>query len=191
LEELQADNAALSGRVQRSAEALKIALLTIDKMKVELTYLRRMKYGRSSERLEHEQLELVGGQVAPLVVPPGVDEAADEQGKSNVTSIEAGRRKRPFEPRPGLRELPEHLPRRTVVHTPQGGCSCEACGGGLREIGEDVSKVLEYEPGFHVVRHVRPKMACTGCRTRSRGNPAPSRPIERGWLAAGCSPMCW
>jgi hypothetical protein len=37
LEELLADNAALSGRVQRSAEALKIALLTIDKMKVELT----------------------------------------------------------------------------------------------------------------------------------------------------------
>jgi len=51
--ELLASNAALSGEVQRSHEALKIAQLTIDKMKVELAYLRRMKYGRSSEKLEH------------------------------------------------------------------------------------------------------------------------------------------
>jgi hypothetical protein len=61
-EELLAEHAALSGEVQRSQEALKIALLTIEKMKVELTYLRRMKFGRSSEKLEHDQLELVGGQ---------------------------------------------------------------------------------------------------------------------------------
>jgi len=59
-------HAALTGEVKRSHEALKIAQLTIDKMKVELAYLRRMKYGRSSERLEHPQLELVGGQVAHL-----------------------------------------------------------------------------------------------------------------------------
>ena len=61
---LVASNAALSGEVRRSHEALKIAQLTIDKLKVELAYLRRMKYGRSSEQLEHAQLELVGGQVA-------------------------------------------------------------------------------------------------------------------------------
>jgi hypothetical protein len=51
--DLVASNAALSGEVRRSHEALKIAQLTIDKMKVELAYLRRMKYGRSSEKLEH------------------------------------------------------------------------------------------------------------------------------------------
>lgn len=153
LGELLADNAALSGRVQRSAEALKIALLTIDKMKVELTYLRRMKYGRSSEKLEHAQLELVGGQVAQPVVVVAENAGISEQDNSNVTSIEAGRKKRQSRLRPGLRELPEHLPRRTVVHAPQDGCSCEACGGGLREIGQDVSEVLDYEPGsFHVVR---------------------------------------
>ena len=41
--ELLTNNAALSGEVKRSHEALKIAQLTIDKMKVELAYLRRMK----------------------------------------------------------------------------------------------------------------------------------------------------
>jgi transposase len=58
----------LSGEVRRSHVALKIARLTIDKMKVELAYLRRMKYGSSSEKLEHAQLELVDGQVAQPVV---------------------------------------------------------------------------------------------------------------------------
>ena len=38
--DLVARNTALSSEVRRSHEALKIAQLTIDKMKVELTYLR-------------------------------------------------------------------------------------------------------------------------------------------------------
>ena len=158
--DLVASNAALSGEVRRSYEALKIAQLTIEKMKVELAYLRRMKYGRSSEKLDHAQLELVGGQVVQPGVEPPADADSDDGLKSNVTSLASERKKREPKTRPGLRELPAHLPRRTVVHTPQGGCGCSACGGGLREIGQDVSEVLDYEPGtFHVVRHVRPKLA--------------------------------
>jgi transposase len=165
--------------VRRSQEALKIAQLTIDKLKIELAYLRRMKYGRSSEQLEHAQLELVGGMVAAPAVEPA----------SNVTSIEAGRKKRAAKQRPGLRELPEHLPRRTVVHAApmahEGRCDCQACGHALREIGQDVSEVLDYEPGsFHVVRHVRPRLACTGCKTITQAA-APSRPVERGMAGPG------
>jgi transposase len=183
--ELVARNAALSGEVRRSHEALKIAQLTIDKMKVELAYLRRMKYGRSSEKLEHAQLELVGGQVAQPVVEPPVDAGADDGLKSNVTSLAIERKKREPKTRPGLRELPAHLPRRTVVHTPLGRCGCTACGAGLREIGQDVSEVLDYEPGtFHVVRHVRPKLACAGCRTITQAL-APSRPVDRCMAGAG------
>ena len=78
-EELLASNAALSGEVQRSQEALKIALLTIDKLKVEVAYLRRMKYGRSSEQLEHAQLELVGGQVAQPSGAPTLNAETDGQ----------------------------------------------------------------------------------------------------------------
>jgi len=183
--DLVASNAALSGEVRRSHEALKIAQLTIDKMKVELAYLRRMKYGRSSEKLEHAQLELVGGQVAQPAVDSPDEVGADDGLKSNVTSLEQERKKREPKTRPGLRELPEHLPRRTVVHTPQGGCGCTACGGGLREIGQDVSEVLDYEPGtFHVVRHVRPKLACAGCHTITQAL-APTRPMDRCMAGAG------
>jgi transposase len=187
VEELLAKNASLGGDVRRMQEALKIAQLTIDKMKVELAYLRRMKYGRSSEKLEHEQLELVSGQVAPapVVASPAAAPDDDDKALSNVTSIETERKKRASKPRPGLRELPEHLPRRTVTHAAQDGCTCAACGGGLREIGQDVSEVLDYEPGtFQVVRHVRPKLACGGCHTITQAQ-APTRPMDRCLAGAG------
>ena len=188
-DELVASNAALSGEVRRSHAALKIAQLTIEKMKVEVAYLRRMKYGRSSERLEQPQpqLELVGGQAAPLAGMSNTqaDVGEDEGLKSNVTSLDKERKKRQPKPRPGLRELPEHLPRRTVVHTQMGSCDCQACGAGLREIGQDVSEVLDYEPGtFHVVRHVRPKLACAGCHTITQAL-APNRPVDRCLAGAG------
>lgn len=47
-EQLLIADAPFSGGVQRAQEALKIALLTVEKLKVELAYLRRMKYGRST-----------------------------------------------------------------------------------------------------------------------------------------------
>lgn len=148
-QELLALNAVLSGEVQRSQEALKIALLTVEKLKVELAYLRRMKYGRSSEQLEHAQLELVGGQLAQPATTSAepASGGGGECAQGNVTPIEQGRRKRQAREHDSARNLPEHLPRRTVLHTPQGGCNCQACGQGLRQIGQDVSEVLDYEPG--------------------------------------------
>jgi len=112
-QELLAANAALSGEVQPSQEALKIALLTVEKLKVKVVYLRRMKYGRSSEQLEHAQLELVGGQLAPPAVTPAVPGEDDADGKhsSSVTSLERARKKRKAQQRTGVRDLPEHLPR--------------------------------------------------------------------------------
>lgn len=178
--ELLASNAALSGQVQRTREELKIAHLTIEKLQVEVAYLRRMKYGSSSEQLEHKQLQLDG-------TAPAEDAAQTQQPESNVALLEEARKKKrqANSKRAGLRELPDHLPRRTVMHTAQAGCECAACGGAMREIGQDVSEVLDYEPGsFHVVRHVRPKLACGGCRSIVQASAA-SRPIERGLAGAG------
>lgn len=169
----------LTNTLGQREQALKTAHLTIDKLKLELSYLRRMRYGRASEKLDHEgQLELMGGAMAP---PP----AANEPVGSNVTDIDVGRGKRKARARSALRELPAHLPRNTVVHHPVGGCSCAACGVALREIGQDISEVLEYEPGnFHVTRHVRPKLACAGCQAIHQAG-APSHPLDRGLAGAG------
>ena len=95
LDEALRRNAELGAQAQRLEEELKLARLTIDKLKVEVAYLRRMKYGRSSERLEHAQLELVGGQVAPIV---GAERAVADT--SDVASLDEHRKKRAYRPRP-------------------------------------------------------------------------------------------
>src|SRR5690606_19546163 len=84
---------------------------------------------------------------------------------------------------PSRKPLPEHLPRETVTHEP--GTSCPDCGGTMQRIGEDVAEMLEYVPArFHVIRHVRPKLACACCE-RIVQAAAPSRPIDRGLPGPG------
>ena len=48
-----------------------------------------MKYGRSSERLEHPQLDLVGGQVVRTEPP-------EPAGTGKIASLDEQRRKRSF-----------------------------------------------------------------------------------------------
>lgn len=85
--------------------------------------------------------------------------------------------------RPARRPLPDHLPREEIVHEP--ACSCPACDGPLRRLGEDVSEMLEHVPtSFRVVRHVRPKLPCARCE-RIVQSEAPSRPIARGLAGPG------
>ncbi len=77
-----------------------------------------------------------------------------------------------------------HLPREEQIYTPPGD-ACPTCGGGLRPLGEDVAEQLEFDPAsFRVIRHVRPKLACSCCDAIVQV-PAPSRPIERGIAGPG------
>ena len=101
---------------QRDA-SLKFAHLTIDKLKLELSYLRRMQYGRASEKLDHGgQLELMDSNMAPMP-------AANDPAASDVAPATEGGKKRSTKSRLGVRELPAHLPRQTIVHNPEGGCN--------------------------------------------------------------------
>ena len=150
----------------------------ITRLRLQLAKLRRMQFGRSSERVEREadQLELALEDLeADAPVAPSSEDAAAGQENGGE------RRERR---KPARRPLPEHLPRETVEHG-AGTCACPACGGGLRRLGEDVTEVLDYVPGrFRVIRHVRPRWACRACE-RVTGAPAPSLPIPRGRATAG------
>jgi transposase len=67
----------------------------------------------------------------------------------------------------------------------QNPCTCPACGGELRTLGEDISEMLEYVPShFKVIRHIRPKLSCASCQKIVQPA-APSRPIERGLAGPG------
>lgn len=55
----------------------------------------------------------------------------------------------------------------------------------MKQLGEDVAEQLEYVPAsFRVIRHVRPKLACSCCDHIAQAA-APSRPIERGIAGPG------
>ena len=171
---------------------IKALQLTIEKLKIELTHLKRMRYGRSSEKMDsaQAQLELLSAALAPLL--PAIAPAVDT-GDSNVADLDAERKKRSkkfVQPQQGL---PAHLPREEIVHSScAADCKCGACGTGLRQIGQDVSEVLDYAPGsFKVIRHIRPKFACTQCHSVTQAL-APSRPINRCMAGAGLlAQACW
>ncbi|CAN0623090.1 protein of unknown function [Burkholderia multivorans] len=66
-----------------------------------------------------------------------------------------------------------------------GGETCTACGGPLKQLGEDISEQLEYVPAsFRVIRYVRPKLACTCCDHMAPAA-GPNSPIERGLAGPG------
>ena len=145
-------------------------LTLIEHLKLQIARLKRMQFGRSSEKLQTqiEQLELI------------VEDLEQEQAS---TAPEAPVQAKAARQQPVRRPLPEHLPRETVRHEPEAGCP--ECGGNLKAIGEDVAEMLEYVPAsFKVIRHVRPRMACSCCERIVQG-PAPSRPIARGLAGPG------
>jgi transposase len=149
----------------------------IARLRLQLARLRRMQFGRSSERLaaEADQLELALEDLEADAPAPAQPDGATRDG-DDADRLE--RRK------PARRPLPDHLPRETIEHGAD-VCVCLACGGALRRLGEDVTEVLDYVPGrFRVLRHVRPRWSCRGCETITQA-PAPSLPIARGRATAG------
>lgn len=140
----------------------------IEHLKLLVEKLRRTIFGKKSEKIvvQLQQFELE------------LEELETTQAAAETTA-DGVRPEAAAKVRPRRKPLPEHLRREDVTHTPEHEY-CPACGGSLKQFGEDVSEQLEYVPeSFKVIRHVRPKFACTACE-RVVEAPAPSRPIERG-----------
>jgi transposase len=145
----------------------------IEHLKLQLEKLRRMMFGVKSEKVvvQLQQLEL------------HLEELESAQAEMEA-AVEAVAPAATPKVKPSRKPLPAHLPREVVTHHPEQD-GCPDCGGALRNFGEDVAEILEYIPAnFKVIRHVRPKFACTGCE-RVVEAPAPSRVIERGLAGPG------
>jgi len=148
--------------------------MQIETLKLHLLKLRRIQFGQKSEKLAHqiEQLELL---IEDL-------EATDSQQTCAAEPQPEAKRPAPRPKKP--RSLPKHLPRETTVIEP---CetSCPQCGGAFKHLSDDVCETLELQPvQFVVIKHVRPKYACTRCDAIMQA-PAASKPIERGMAGPG------
>src|SRR3974390_522406 len=151
----------------------------IEHLKLLIAKLRRLQFGRKSEKLERqiEQLELKLEELESAKAQQISDSAIAASSTQPSSSPSAAAK-------PARQSLPEHLPREVKTYTPK-EVACTECGGRLRPLGEDVSEVLEYVPArFKVIRQIRPKLSCAGCE-RIVQAPAPSRPIERGLAGPG------
>ena len=138
----------------------------IEHLKLVIEKYRRMIFGRKSEKLtrELEQLEL---RLEELETTQAADQAAQEAAEAQQPNSPKSDSK-PRTSRPRRKPLPEDLPREVIMHMPEHDC-CPCCGGQLRQFGEDVSEQLERIPAtYKVIRHVRPKFACSGLRSRRR-----------------------
>ena len=174
-EALRAFALACQGELRAAETAVQFKALEIEKLKLQIAKLRRMQFGRSSERSTRqiEQLEL---RLEELETGEAADATAAEAADAPPAAPSRERA------RPKRKPLPEHLPRQEVAHQPagDGACTCPDCGGNMAPLGEDVTEVLDYVPGhFQVIRHVRPKFACQACDAITQA-PAPAMPTPRG-----------
>lgn len=147
------------------------ALARTERLLALLAKLRRMRFGRKSERLSADQLQFAFEEIAATLA---ADEAA--AGKTSPKR----RAKGSDRPERTRGKLPAHLPRVEVVVEPT-ETTCPCCRGAMVEIGVDSSERLDVIPAqFRVIVTKRPKLACQACEGVVAQAPAPARLIEGG-----------
>lgn len=149
-----------------------------EQLQHQIDLLARRLFGRSSERIDPNQLALGLGEIAtPVPVVPVEDEGPQDDPPP------AGRRR----PGHGRKRLPENLPRQRVTHEPsEDERQCRGCGTAMARIGEEVKEQLEYVPAsFYVLETVRGKWACRRCEDGVVTAAVPAQPIAKGLPGSG------
>lgn len=149
------------------------AAAEIERLRQIVKALQRGRFGRRSERLPDDQLQL------------GL-----EDFDADIARVEA---ETPVVPSPALPPassaiertgLPDHLARVERLED-LAPAACPCCGSAVHAVGETVSEMLDYVPArVRVLRIRRPKYACRRCGTIHQA-PAPERPIAKGRASAG------
>ena len=162
--------------------ALKALLLAeraqSDRLRHLLAQLRRAHFGRKSEKISTDQLNLGLEDIETAVA---AEEAELEKTDATLKAANTHKRKA------NRGHLPAHLPREEVVIEPAAK-ACPCCGGALHQIGEDRSERLDKVPAkLRVLVTRRPKYACRSCEKTGADDvagvvqaPAPARLIEGG-----------
>jgi len=155
-----------------TAEELQRALACL---KEEYLALKRLLFGPRRERLTEDpnQQHLFDSEArASLPVPEPASEDAPHSRKHRKGH--------------GRRPIPDHVPRRDVLHdVPEQERTC-GCGREKAKIGEDTAEQLDYEPGkLFVLRHIYPKYACSCCKDGVTAAPRVASSIAGGLAGPG------
>ena len=117
LDALRAFALACQAELKAAELSVQLRTLELEKLRFQIARLRRMQFGRSSERITR-QIEQLALQLEEL-------ETAEAEEIAKVVT-EGG--EEPIRPRgkPKRKPLPDHLPRQQIVHLPDanGACIC-------------------------------------------------------------------
>lgn len=151
--------------------ALKALLIArddrIDRLEKLVAEFKRALFGKRSERLDPEQMELALEDIEAAIAV--VEAEGEDQAYTKAKPKPSAK------PRP----LPKHLPRiETVIEPETTICNC---GSERHVIGEDTSQRLDIVPAqFRVLVTRRPRYACRSCEAGIVQAPAPVHLIEAG-----------
>jgi transposase len=155
-----------------TAEELQRALACL---KEEYLVLKRLLYGPRRERLTEDPnqqhlFDTDAGLSVPLLEPVVENQAQSPHHRKGH----------------GRRPIPDHVPRRDVLHdVPDEERTC-GCGREKVKIGEDTTEQLDYIPGkLEVLRHIYPKYACSCCKDGVTAAPRVASPIAGGLAGPG------
>ena len=153
----------------REIDSLRALQAEVERLRAIIEALQRHRFGRRSEQLDPDQLQL------------GLEDAETALAQAEVASEARTGRSGEARPRKTNRgSLPAHLERiEQVVDVEEKTCPC--CGGALHRIGEDVAERLDVVPTtFRVLVTRRPRYGCRSCESAVVQAPAPARIVEGG-----------
>jgi transposase len=163
LTNLPSDPALLHQLVRDLASEMERRDGEIERLRLIVRQLQRGQFGRRSERLDADQLQL------------GLEDLDADIARAEAAPATPQPRARSQAPRGSL---PASLPREEI--TLDLASDCPACGGRLHAIGDCVSEMLDWIPAsVRVIRIHRPKYGCRACGSIHQA-PAPERLIAKG-----------
>jgi len=183
VEKLQTEKQALSKERDEAIARCDAAVQENEKLLLILSQYKRAIFGRRSEKIDPDQLQLLLSQIEQPAVG-----AANENEAQGAGENEAEKQRAAFgstiRPRPNRNRgcLPSHLPRVDVI-IDIADKSCPCCGGGLHKIGETQKEMFDVVPiQYRVKRIIRPRYGCRACESAVVQAPAPEQPVDGGMV---------
>jgi transposase len=182
VEALSAEKIALAGERDAALAQREATLQENEKLLLLPSQFKRMLFGRRSEKVDPDQLQLLlsgaehgsAGGAANENEAPGQADGDDKRAASGRPSRPSANRNRG--------RLPLHLPRVDVIIDIDDK-SCPCCGGEMHKIGETVKEMFDVVPvQYRVKRIIRPRYGCRACESAVVQAPAPLQAIDGGMV---------
>lgn len=138
------------------------------------------KYGKSSEKLKHSQLDALQVEMDAILdqVSSIEQESASKQQEQETIEVTPHRRRRRH---PGRNAIDESLIEEVEIDVSAEDKICDGCGKQMPEIDRKAHVVVERIPArYKVTRYIRPVYGCSGCKDKITVAEPVITPIAKG-----------